>query len=281
MSKDARVACSGFDGSKNPLGLGLGSAEDVKVWEDTRCPICMENPHNARILRCSSFEKGCRPFMCNTSYRHSNCFDQFCKSSAAVLPEIPLTSTCRSWRCQSPKLLCPLCRGEIYGWTLVEAARQFMDNRARSCSSETCDFSGTYRQLRKHARSQHPNVRPTEVDSKRQTDWTRFELLRDYEDAQLQFELSRDYEDAQLQFELLRDYEDAHIQPASGEESPSEDSDSGEEGSTSEDSDSGEESSTSEDRDSRTAEAAKLEEIYLAELENICFRDNNFWNNFL
>ncbi|KAK8618932.1 hypothetical protein V6N13_132909 [Hibiscus sabdariffa] len=207
MSKDARVPCSGFDGSKNPLGLGLGlgSAEDVKAWEDTRCPICMENPHNALLLRCSSFEKGCRPFMCNTSHRHSNCFDQFCKSSAsAALPEIPLTSTCRSWSwsCRSPKLLCPLCRGEIYGWTLVEAAREFMDKKARSCSSETCDFSGTYSELRKHARSQHPNVGSTQqVDSKCQRDWIRF-------------------------VEHLRDNEDAHIQLGSGEESPSEDRDS-------------------------------------------------------
>ncbi|KAK9022557.1 hypothetical protein V6N11_002809 [Hibiscus sabdariffa] len=81
-----------------------------------------------------------------------------------------------------PKLLCPLCRGDIYGWSVVEPARQFMNSKVRSCSSETCDFSGTYSELRKHARSAHPLVRPTEVDPERQHDWTRLERERDYED---------------------------------------------------------------------------------------------------
>ncbi|OMO54281.1 hypothetical protein CCACVL1_27929 [Corchorus capsularis] len=82
-----------------------------------------------------------------------------------------------------PKLLCPLCRGDIYGWSVVEPARQFMNSKARSCSSESCDFIGTYSELRKHARSDHPLVRPTEVDPERQRDWTRLERERDYEDV--------------------------------------------------------------------------------------------------
>ncbi|XVF74699.1 hypothetical protein PTKIN_Ptkin13bG0132400 [Pterospermum kingtungense] len=163
----------------------------------------MEHPHNAVLLQCTSFEKGCRPFMCNTSYRHSNCLDQFCKSSASspsttVLQEIPsgnMTSASRRQRELSalydqteagtdsrPKLSCPLCRGEIYGWSVVQAAREFMNSKARSCSSDTCDFIGTYSELRKHARSDHPLARPTEVDPERQRDWTRFEQDRDYED---------------------------------------------------------------------------------------------------
>ncbi|EOY26547.1 Uncharacterized protein TCM_028350 isoform 2 [Theobroma cacao] len=81
-----------------------------------------------------------------------------------------------------PKLVCPLCRGAIYGWSVVEPARRFMNSKARNCSSETCDFSGTYGELRKHARSEHPLVRPTEVDPERQHDWTRLERERDYED---------------------------------------------------------------------------------------------------
>ena len=147
MQKDRRVRslssdcyrvspyqCSSRDAMQcqpeNPLGLRFESADDVKEWENARCPICMEHPHNAVLLQCSSFEKGCRPFMCNTSYRHSNCLDQFCKSSTsspstAMLQEIPLgnmTSASCSWRDPSffcdqteassdlqPKLLCPLC----------------------------------------------------------------------------------------------------------------------------------------------------------------------------
>ncbi|XP_022724614.1 uncharacterized protein LOC111281217 isoform X2 [Durio zibethinus] len=220
MQKDRTVGSLSFDRSRvspypcssrdakqcqpeNPLGLGFGSTDDVKEWEDARCPICMEHPHNAVLLRCSSFEKGCRPFMCNTSHRHSNCLDQFSKSSVscpstAVLQEIPfgnMTSTSRSWRGSSPfydlteavcgllpKLHCPFCRGEIYGWSVVEPAREFMNSKARSCSSETCDFIGTYSELRKHARSDHPLVRPREVDPIRLLDWTKLTHERDYED---------------------------------------------------------------------------------------------------
>ncbi|XVE89133.1 hypothetical protein DITRI_Ditri19aG0126200 [Diplodiscus trichospermus] len=228
MPKDRRVCSLSFDRSRaspypcssrdakqcqpeNALGsgLGFGSVDDVKEWEDARCPICMEHPHNVVLLRCSSFEKGCHPFMCYTSYRHSNCLDQFCKSSEsssskARLEEIPLvnmTSTSRRWRDQShfhdwteassglqPKFRCPLCRGEIYGWSVVEPARKFMNSKARSCSFESCDFSGTYSELRKHARSNHPLVRPTEVDPERHHDWTRLERERDYEDMLSSFQ---------------------------------------------------------------------------------------------
>lgn len=61
---------------------------NVEQWEEARCPVCMEHPHNAVLLLCSSHDKGCRPFMCDTSYRHSNCFDQFRKSSCDSPPEV-------------------------------------------------------------------------------------------------------------------------------------------------------------------------------------------------
>lgn len=179
----------------------LGSAAELKEWDDTRCPICMETPHNSVILKCSSYEMGCRPYMCNTSYRHSNCLDQFCKSfdshlSSAILEEIPLTSTAshdRKVQSESgdpsqygsklqPKLICPLCRGGIYGYVVLDPARRYMNSKARSCSSETCEFQGTYPELRKHARLEHPSVRPSEVDPSRQCDWLRMEQERDFED---------------------------------------------------------------------------------------------------
>ncbi|XP_028074206.1 uncharacterized protein LOC114276618 [Camellia sinensis] len=40
----------------------------------------MEHPHNAILLPCSSHEKGCCPYMCDTSQCHSNCFDHFMNS---------------------------------------------------------------------------------------------------------------------------------------------------------------------------------------------------------
>ncbi|XP_059435763.1 uncharacterized protein LOC132168749 [Corylus avellana] len=176
-SRASSYSSSSMTMEKYKVEEQLGSAADVKEWEEARCPICMEHPHNAVLLKCSSYKKGCRPYMCDTSYRHSYCLDRFCESFAphasnALLQENPLTSSAfRSRRedgsepgqaryCGSqlqPKLFCPLCRGEVYGCSIVEPAREFMNSKARSCSSEMCDFCGTYSELRKHARSEHPS----------------------------------------------------------------------------------------------------------------------------
>ncbi|XP_042518910.1 uncharacterized protein LOC122092734 isoform X1 [Macadamia integrifolia] len=50
-----------------------------KEWDEASCPICMDHPHNAVLLICSSHDKGCRSYICDTSYRHSNCLDRFKK----------------------------------------------------------------------------------------------------------------------------------------------------------------------------------------------------------
>ncbi|XP_010264060.1 PREDICTED: uncharacterized protein LOC104602164 [Nelumbo nucifera] len=50
-----------------------------KEWDEASCPICMDHPHNAVLLLCSSHDKGCRCYICDTSYRHSNCLDRFKK----------------------------------------------------------------------------------------------------------------------------------------------------------------------------------------------------------
>ncbi|KAJ4718326.1 Protein of unknown function (DUF1644) [Melia azedarach] len=182
--------------------ISAKSVEDEREWEEAMCPICLEHPHNAVLLQCSSFEKGCRPYMCDTSYRHSNCLDQFFKTSEStpscpsteIPEEIPATSmnssivreeasalpgeSRRDVRLLRQYLMCPLCRGEIHGYLVVEAARQFMNSKVRSCSCEDCDFSGTYSELRRHARSEHPYARPTDVDPLREHGWRRLENLR-------------------------------------------------------------------------------------------------------
>ncbi|KAK4343479.1 hypothetical protein RND71_036573 [Anisodus tanguticus] len=201
--------------SKNPLE----NEENVIDWEDARCPVCMEHPHNAILLLCASHEKGCRPFMCDTSYRHSNCFDQFKKSfeeaSASTTQQVeipasasiaePTTAAISEALSELPgerteggsislgtalscenheikKMLCPLCRGQINDWIVVDSARCYMNAKLRSCSSETCEFTGTYTDLRKHARQEHPLVRPTEADPERQRSWRRLERQRDLGD---------------------------------------------------------------------------------------------------
>lgn len=201
-------------GSGCSLPINLEDEKNMKEWEEARCPVCMEHPHNAILLLCSAHDKGCRPFMCDTSYRHSNCFDQFRKSfndaSVGVLRDqdvqdltspllsVPPISEIAvselegdrnidtvlepSEKPVKPELLCPLCRGQINGWTVVDSARDFMNAKSRSCASETCDFSGTYKDLRKHARAVHPLVRPTDADPERQDNWRRLERQRDLGD---------------------------------------------------------------------------------------------------
>lgn len=162
------------DGSSSPL------VGDEREWEEARCPICMEHPHNAVLLLCSSQEKGCRPFMCDTSYRHSNCLDQFRKSFASSTTEG-----------QKSDLVCPLCRGCITGWVVKAPARRFMNSKTRCCSLETCNLSGNYTKLRKHARLEHPSDRPSETSKIRQSNWTTLERQLDIDDAlvhQLNFE---------------------------------------------------------------------------------------------
>lgn len=170
-----------------------------REWEEARCPICMEHPHNAVLLLCSSRDKGCQPYMCDTSHRHSNCLDQFRKSSAVGAQQDEdnvsgavfrrgswgqaLSGASRFCVQEQPELACPLCRGHIEGWIVVKAARNFMNSKTRSCALETCNFSGNYAELRKHARHEHPLERPAAADPMRQSDWTRLELQRDFEDA--------------------------------------------------------------------------------------------------
>ncbi|WZZ36119.1 hypothetical protein YC2023_019520 [Brassica napus] len=178
------------------------SEKQVKEWEEARCPVCMEQPHNGILLVCSSYDNGCRPYMCDTSHRHSNCFDQYRKASKqtpteteGVVAEAASVVTVVNPRegegiveaeaeqeKGKPKLTCPLCRGNIKEWVVDEPARCFMNAKRRSCSSETCEFSGTYSDLRKHARLLHPGVRPSEADPERQRSWRRLERQRDLGD---------------------------------------------------------------------------------------------------
>ncbi|KAJ0724783.1 putative transcription factor C2H2 family [Helianthus annuus] len=149
------------DDRRKPKSHSL-QIEDKSECEEARCPICMEHPHNAVLLLCSSFDKGCRPYMCDTGPQLSNCLNQFHKSNVNKVR-------------QQAKLACPLCRGEINGWAVVDPARQFMDSKTRNCSVGTCDFVGNYSQLTEHASCVHPGVRPTDVDPERELEWRRLE----------------------------------------------------------------------------------------------------------
>lgn len=229
-----------------------------KELDEVSCPICMDHPHNAVLLLCSSHEKGCRSFICDTSYRHSNCLDRFKKLKANTRNSPTLPSSHNNYDMhtalrpnmnddnenhnliesntvtsvdlheepqqtnnQDPNrhletqegvqeavdsesiqervepdeldaenssesklsLKCPLCRGAILGWEVEEEARKYLNLKKRSCSRESCSFSGNYQELRRHARRVHPTTRPSEIDPSRERAWRRLEHQREFGDV--------------------------------------------------------------------------------------------------
>ncbi|CAM0904453.1 unnamed protein product [Alopecurus aequalis] len=154
-------------------------------WKHATCPICLERPHDAVLLLCSSHNKGCRPYMCGTNYHQSNCLEQF---KNAYLKEKPAheVSTAVAAASKMPKdmeLACPICRGEVKGWTLVEAARQFLNRKRRTCIHEDCSFIGSYKKLCKHVKAKHPSSKPREVDPARLAEWKELESQKERQDA--------------------------------------------------------------------------------------------------
>ncbi|XP_011087784.1 uncharacterized protein LOC105169164 isoform X2 [Sesamum indicum] len=167
-----------------------------KDWEDATCSVCMECPHNAVLLLCSSHEKGCRPYMCGTSFRYSNCLDQYKKAYTKVTSSQsrplhdsldgqaigPLAAQ-SGGNCEALQLACPLCRGQVKGWTVVEPAREHLNAKKRSCMQDDCGFIGTFKELRKHVRAEHPSAKPREVDPTLEQKWRSLEREREREDV--------------------------------------------------------------------------------------------------
>lgn len=178
-------------------------ALEKRDWEDATCSVCMEFPHNAVLLLCSSHDKGCRSYMCGTSYRHSNCLDQFKKAYTKINEGTPVMVEnpdslgllagglgSGNWPLSSSEksevielAACPLCRGQVKGWTVVEPAREYLNNKKRSCMQDECSFTGTYKELQKHVRSEHPCAKPREVDPTLEQKWRRLEHEREREDV--------------------------------------------------------------------------------------------------
>jgi hypothetical protein len=250
----------GQSGAQETCSTDGDDSAERKEWEEATCPVCMEHPHNAVLLICSSYGKGCRPYMCDTSYRHSNCLDQYRKAhelrdalsvrgrgiaeteravvnrvedsedergpAAAPAPapapvpsrvvrglgaggiggeyrretslevdgardgglgqvsmEVGNNGVVPGEETDSGELLCPLCRGKVKGWKVVEAARSHLNQKLRSCAQEACNFSGPYEELRKHARCTHPSARPSEIDRSRLDRWMQLERQRELGDV--------------------------------------------------------------------------------------------------
>ncbi|KAL5054631.1 hypothetical protein RYX36_035313 [Vicia faba] len=169
-------------------------ALDKKECEDVTCSVCMEYPHNAVLLLCSSHDKGCRPYMCGTSLRHSNCLDQYKKAYTKVIsarngqnvlgnPFVSHDLNLTDEKNEVTELACPLCRGQVKGWTVVEPVRDYLNEKERSCMQEDCSFVGSYKELKKHVRAEHPLARPRTVDPDDEQKWRWLEWEREREDV--------------------------------------------------------------------------------------------------
>ncbi|KAK4775646.1 hypothetical protein SAY87_023607 [Trapa incisa] len=168
-----------------------------KEWDVITCSVCLEYPHNAVLLLCSSHEKGCRPYMCATGQRYSNCLEQY-KKAYMKLKEVEsirqtnvlgnhedsnLNLGSLGEKVQVPELLCPLCRGQVKGCTVVEMARKYFNGKKRMCMQDKCTFSGNYKELRRHVNVEHPRARPRAVDPAHEEKWKRLEQQRERNDV--------------------------------------------------------------------------------------------------
>lgn len=160
-------------------------------WEQAICSVCLEAPHNAVLLLCSSHDKGCRPYMCDTSFRQSNCLDLLKKYYAkpavttSVEPQEHLLSlkwpSCK--KSEPTELSCPLCRGDVKGLTVVEPARRYLNKKKRSCVQDGCSFVGTYKELKQHTKAEHRQAKPWKVDPVLEAKWRALKTETELEDV--------------------------------------------------------------------------------------------------
>ncbi|KAJ6389676.1 hypothetical protein OIU77_027906 [Salix suchowensis] len=90
-------------------------------------------------------------------------------------------SLLRSVKPQS--LLAHSAGGQVKGWTVVEPAREYLNAKKRSCMQDDCSFNGTYKELRKHMKTNHPSARPRAVDPSLEQKWRRLEREREHDDV--------------------------------------------------------------------------------------------------
>ncbi|KAJ3679613.1 hypothetical protein LUZ60_017624 [Juncus effusus] len=162
------------------------SPSEKRDWQDAVCSVCLERPHNAVLLLCSSHEKGCRPYMCGTGSRLSNCLAQFKKAYTKDQSQtgFPIAGLPGKESSESVELACPLCRGQVKGWTVVDPARRYLNRKKRTCMYDKCSFKGTHKQLRHHVKSAHPQAgRTREVDPVERERWHALEREREREDV--------------------------------------------------------------------------------------------------
>lgn len=173
-----------------PSSFDLDIKFDQSWMEDVTCPICLDSPHNAVLLRCTSYEKGCRPFICDTDHTRSNCLERFkvahglpANVSVSSLTVAPLNSIHIISSSANNRPACPLCRGDVIGWFVIDEARLHLNQKKRCCEDSCCSYVGNFHELQKHTQQKHPNSRPSEIDPARRVDWENLQQSSDIIDV--------------------------------------------------------------------------------------------------
>ncbi|XP_074591244.1 uncharacterized protein LOC141847160 [Curcuma longa] len=168
--------------SKISTNLSLDGVQFDTDFENIACPICLDTPHNAVLLKCSSYDKGCRAFMCDTDNSLSNCLDRYklANGFSATTKANSISSEASSQNFQVipldiDGLTCPFCRGDVTGFSVVDNVRAYLNMKKRCCEEKHCGYVSNYLELQQHAKQEHPNSRPSEVDPERQRDWESFQ----------------------------------------------------------------------------------------------------------
>ncbi|XP_042450714.1 uncharacterized protein LOC122035839 [Zingiber officinale] len=168
--------------SEISTSLSLDGGHFDTEFENIVCPICLDTPHNAVLLKCSSYDKGCRAFMCDTDTSLSNCLGRYKHANGVSTTTMVNSITSEA----SPQnfqviplnfdgLTCPFCRGDVTGFSVVVNARAYLNMKKRCCEEKHCGYASNYLELQQHAKREHPNSRPSEVDPERQRDWESFQ----------------------------------------------------------------------------------------------------------
>lgn len=173
-----------------PSSFDLDIKFDQSWMEDVTCPICLDFPHNAVLLRCTSYEKGCRPFICDTDQTRSNCLERFkgahglpANVKVSSLSVAPLDTIHIISSNANNRPACPLCRGDVIGWFVIDEARLHLNQKKRGCEESRCSYVGNFHELQKHTQQKHPNSRPSEIDPARRVDWENLQQSSDIIDV--------------------------------------------------------------------------------------------------
>jgi hypothetical protein len=84
---------------------------------------------------------------------------------------------------QVGSVLAPIKVASCVSGCFLPGARHYWNQKERPCAKESCDFYAKYHALRLHARTEHPDDRPTEVAPDRAQKWQRAEREREMQDV--------------------------------------------------------------------------------------------------